>query len=84
MKALRGKLGENFLIVNPGVRPAGADHGDQARVVTPTEAIQAGATHLVVGRPITAAADPVAAARAIQQEIEPLPAIARKVMTLRA
>jgi orotidine-5'-phosphate decarboxylase len=69
VKALRGKLGENFLIVNPGVRPAGADHGDQARVVTPTEAIQAGATHLVVGRPITAAADPVAAARAIQQEI---------------
>ncbi|HEX3739128.1 MAG TPA: orotidine-5'-phosphate decarboxylase [Terriglobales bacterium] len=69
VKALRGQLGENFLIVNPGVRPAGADHGDQARVVTPTEAIQAGATHLVVGRPITAAADPVAAARAIQQEI---------------
>jgi orotidine-5'-phosphate decarboxylase len=69
VKALRTKLGENFLIVNPGVRPAGADHGDQARVVTPAEAIQAGATHIVVGRPITAAKDPVAAARAIQQEI---------------
>jgi orotidine-5'-phosphate decarboxylase len=68
-KALRGKLGEDFLIVNPGVRPAGADHGDQARVVTPAEAIQAGATHIVVGRPITAAKDPVAAARAINQEI---------------
>jgi orotidine-5'-phosphate decarboxylase len=69
VKALRTKLGQNFLAVSPGVRPAGADHGDQARVVTPTEAIQAGATHIVVGRPITAAKDPVAAARAIQQEI---------------
>ena len=70
VKALREKLGENFLVVNPGVRPAGADHGDQARVVTPAEAIQAGATHVVVGRPITAAKDPVAAARAINQEIK--------------
>ncbi len=69
VKSLRAKLGENFLIVNPGVRPAGVDHGDQARVVTPAEAIQAGATHIVVGRPITAAKDPVSATRAIQQEI---------------
>jgi len=69
VRALRAKLGHNFLIVNPGVRPAGADHGDQARVVTPSEAIQAGATHIVVGRPITAAKDPASAARAIQQEI---------------
>jgi orotidine-5'-phosphate decarboxylase len=69
VKSLREKLGEDFLIVNPGVRPAGADHGDQARVVTPAEAIQAGATHIVVGRPITAAKDPAAAARAINQEI---------------
>ena len=69
VKALRTKLGQGFLIVNPGVRPAGSDHGDQARVVTPAEAIQAGATHIVVGRPITAAKDPVSAARAIQQEI---------------
>lgn len=69
VKALRTKLGQNFLIVNPGVRPAGSDHGDQARVVTPAEAIQAGATHIVVGRPITAAKDPGSAARAIQQEI---------------
>jgi orotidine-5'-phosphate decarboxylase len=69
VKALRAKLGDNFLIVNPGVRPADADHGDQARVVTPAEAIRAGATHIVVGRPITAAKDPAAAARAIQQEI---------------
>jgi len=69
VKALRTKFGHNFLMVNPGVRPAGAEHGDQARVVTPTEAIQAGATHIVVGRPITAAKDPATAARAIQQEI---------------
>ncbi|MGH9514452.1 MAG: orotidine-5'-phosphate decarboxylase [Terriglobales bacterium] len=69
VKALRAKLGVNFLIVTPGVRPAGADHGDQARVVTPAEAFRAGATHIVVGRPITAAKDPAAAARAIQQEI---------------
>jgi orotidine-5'-phosphate decarboxylase len=69
VNALRTKLGQDFLIVNPGVRPAGSDHGDQARVVTPAEAIQAGATHIVVGRPITAAKDPAAAARAIQHEI---------------
>jgi orotidine-5'-phosphate decarboxylase len=69
VRALRAKLGENFLIVNPGVRPVGSDHGDQARVVTPAEAIQSGATHIVVGRPITAAKDPAAAAQAIQQEI---------------
>jgi orotidine-5'-phosphate decarboxylase len=69
VKSLRAKLGEDFLIINPGVRPIGTDHGDQARVVTPTEAIQAGATHIVVGRPITAAKDPASAARAIQQEI---------------
>jgi orotidine-5'-phosphate decarboxylase len=69
VKALRAKLGENFLIVNPGVRPAGTDHGDQARVMTPAEAIQAGATHIVVGRPITAAKDPAAAARAINYEV---------------
>jgi orotidine-5'-phosphate decarboxylase len=69
VRALRTKLGENFLIVTPGVRPAGSDQGDQARVVTPAVAIQSGATHIVVGRPITAAKDPAAPARAIQHEI---------------
>jgi orotidine-5'-phosphate decarboxylase len=49
-KTLRSSLGQDFLIVNPGVRPAGTDHGDQARVVTPREAIQSGATHIVVPR----------------------------------
>ncbi|HXZ31842.1 MAG TPA: orotidine-5'-phosphate decarboxylase [Terriglobales bacterium] len=66
---LRRKLGEQFVIVTPGVRPAGIAHEDQARVVTPAEAIAAGATHIVVGRPITAAADPAAAARAILAQL---------------
>ncbi|PJA59141.1 MAG: orotidine-5'-phosphate decarboxylase [Rhodobacterales bacterium CG_4_9_14_3_um_filter_71_31] len=57
------------LIVTPGVRPAGAAPGDQKRVATPAEAIRAGANHVVVGRPITEAADPAAAARAILAEI---------------
>lgn len=69
VKALRTTLGQNFLAVTPGVRPAGAAHGDQARVVTPAEAIAAGATHIVVGRPITAAADSVLAANQILKEI---------------
>ena len=52
------------------MRPAGETHGDQARVVTPAEAISAGATHLVVGRPIVAALDPPAAARAILKQMD--------------
>ena len=66
---LRQTLGTGFAIVTPGVRPAGTDAGDQARVVTPKAAIQAGATHIVVGRPITAATDPAAAAAAILDEL---------------
>jgi orotidine-5'-phosphate decarboxylase len=66
---VRGELGYDFAIVTPGIRPAGAGHGDQMRVVTPAEAIAAGASHIVVGRPITEAADPAAEARAILQEI---------------
>jgi orotidine-5'-phosphate decarboxylase len=66
---LRTELGNDFAIVTPGVRPAGTGHDDQARVVTPAEAIAAGATHMVVGRPITEAADPAAAARAILGQI---------------
>lgn len=57
------------LFVTPGVRPAGAAVGDQKRVATPAEAVRGGATHLVVGRPILAAADPAAAARAVLSEI---------------
>lgn len=67
--ALRAELGDDFAIVTPGVRPAGTGHGDQVRVVTPAEAIAAGASHIVVGRPITEAADPAAEARAILGQI---------------
>ena len=63
--ALREDLGPDFVIVTPGVRPAGSGHADQVRVVTPAEAVSFGATHIVVGRPITEAADPAAEARAI-------------------
>ena len=61
---------EGKLIVTPGVRPAGADAGDQKRIKTPAEAIRAGADHVVVGRPIHKAADPVAAALAIVAEMK--------------
>jgi orotidine-5'-phosphate decarboxylase len=63
--ALREEFGRDFAIVTPGVRPAGSGHDDQARVVTPAEAIAAGSSHIVVGRPITEASDPLAEARAI-------------------
>ena len=60
---------DDFLIVTPGVRPTGAAMDDQARAATPADALQAGATHLVIGRPITAATDPRAAAQAIAESI---------------
>jgi orotidine-5'-phosphate decarboxylase len=63
--AVRAEVGEDVLLITPGVRPAGSDVHDQARVATPEEALQAGADLLVIGRPITAAADPGAAAAAI-------------------
>ncbi len=66
---LRSKLGDRFALVTPGVRPAGSGVADQVRVVTPAEAIASGASHIVVGRPITGAVDPGAEARAILGQI---------------
>ncbi|HET9837544.1 MAG TPA: orotidine-5'-phosphate decarboxylase [Candidatus Angelobacter sp.] len=67
---LRKELGEGFAIVTPGIRPAGAETHDQQRIATPALAIANGASHIVVGRPITAAPDPAAAAQAIISEME--------------
>ncbi|OZA24390.1 MAG: orotidine 5'-phosphate decarboxylase [Hydrogenophilales bacterium 17-61-9] len=67
---LRAELGADFRLVTPGIRPAGAAMGDQRRVMTPIEALRAGASDLVIGRPITAAPDPLDALRQIQSEIQ--------------
>jgi orotidine-5'-phosphate decarboxylase len=69
---LRAELGDDFRLVTPGIRPVGSDAGDQRRVMTPAEAMQAGATDLVIGRPITAAADPLEALRKINFELQNL------------
>jgi orotidine-5'-phosphate decarboxylase len=69
-EAVREVIGADMAVVTPGIRPAGAESGDQKRVISPAEAIAAGASHLVVGRPIVAAADRGAAATAILEEIE--------------
>jgi orotidine-5'-phosphate decarboxylase len=67
--ALRTDRGADWVIVTPGVRPAGSDSGDQSRIATPRAAVQAGARYLVVGRPITAASDPARAAAAVLAEM---------------
>jgi len=67
---MRVLLGPDALIVTPGVRPFGSDVGDQARVATPRAAVDAGASHLVIGRPITAATDPAAAFDSIAKEVQ--------------
>jgi orotidine-5'-phosphate decarboxylase len=66
---IRITVGPEMLIVTPGIRPTGSDKGDQSRVATPAEAIRSGATHLVVGRPITKASNPAEAAAAVVSEI---------------
>lgn len=67
---LRPVIADDMALVTPGIRPAGGDPGDQKRVMTPGAAIRAGASHLVVARPVVSARDPVAAAAAILQEME--------------
>jgi orotidine-5'-phosphate decarboxylase len=67
--ALRAACGPGFTLVTPGIRPAGAARDDQKRVVTPRDAIGCGADYLVIGRPITGAADPLAALQAIDRDI---------------
>lgn len=67
--AMRERFGAGFRLVTPGVRPAVAAHHDQKRVLTPAAAVAAGADHLVIGRPITAASDPAAALAAIEAEL---------------
>ncbi len=69
IKAVRTACGPGFLIVTPGVRPAGGELGDQKRVMTPKQAVEAGADILVIGRPITGAPDPVRAAREIAADL---------------
>ncbi len=67
---LRARFGPGFVLVTPGIRPAGADAGDQSRIMTPANAIRAGSDYLVIGRPITQAADPLSALQGINQELE--------------
>jgi orotidine-5'-phosphate decarboxylase len=67
---VRQQVGADFLIVTPGIRPAGAASGDQNRVATPAEAVQNGSDYLVIGRPITQSSDPPAAFATILKEIE--------------
>ena len=67
--AVRRVVGPDLAVVTPGIRPAGSDHGDQKRVMTPADALKAGASHLVVARPIVGAADRRAAAQSILDEM---------------
>jgi orotidine-5'-phosphate decarboxylase len=69
VKMLRDNLGEEFKLVTPGIRPGGTDNDDQKRVMTPGQAISAGSDYLVIGRPITQAADPAQALKDISEEI---------------
>ena len=69
LSVLRSKVGPEIALVTPGIRPAGTDLDEQKRVMTPADAMRAGASHIVVGRPILRAADPAEAALAIQAEL---------------
>jgi orotidine-5'-phosphate decarboxylase len=76
VEVMRRRLGADFLVVTPGIRPAGGSAGDQARTATPAEAVRAGADFLVVGRPITDAADPVQVIARMREEMGVLEATA--------
>lgn len=67
---LRESMGPDFSLVTPGIRPTGGDKGDQTRIMTPAQALAAGSSYLVIGRPITAAPDPLAALAAIEAELQ--------------
>ena len=69
VSSLRKQFGNDFVLVTPGIRPQGTDRGDQQRILTPSEAISAGSDYLVIGRPITQAADPLQALMEIEEEI---------------
>ncbi|HEY4137346.1 MAG TPA: orotidine 5'-phosphate decarboxylase / HUMPS family protein, partial [Casimicrobiaceae bacterium] len=68
-RSMRDTFGDAFLLVTPGIRPADAGSDDQSRIATPQAAIANGADHLVIGRPITRAADPIAALAQINREL---------------
>jgi len=68
--ALKAEQGADFRLITPGIRPLSSDKGDQQRIMTPTDAIKAGSDYLVIGRPITQAADPLAALEAIHTEVD--------------
>lgn len=70
---MREQLGRDFLLVSPGIRPAGSASDDQRRIMTPTDALRAGSSYLVIGRPITQAEDPLAVLQQINTEIDLLP-----------
>ena len=67
--SMRDRFGQDFCLVTPGIRPSGYQADDQRRIMTPGQAIQAGSDYLVIGRPVTAAADPLAALNNIQTEL---------------
>jgi orotidine-5'-phosphate decarboxylase len=69
VRDLKRFFGDDFLTLTPGIRPTGSAHGDQKRVTTPAQAVAAGSDYIVVGRPIVEASDPVAAAKAILEEM---------------
>lgn len=69
---LRNRLGEKFMLITPGIRPAGSETDDQRRVMTPADAIRAGSSYLVIGRPVTRADDPVSVLRTINSDLSAL------------